>query len=145
MKRIRQTGLIFLVMLMLAGTTGFNIWHHVCACRPVTEAKTHSCCEGGAPAPATTDDACGTGCSHDHKGCKDIPVYFKASIIAVPAIQKTVLPELMQALVTELPFISGNEGEVLDYQFIISQDKPPPRAGKELVFYLHQLRIPFSA
>ncbi len=145
MNRIRQTGTVFLVLLMLAGTTGFNVWHHVCACRPVAEVKVHSCCEAEATRPVSGADACGTGCAHDHKGCKDVPVYFKATIIAVPAVHKVLLPELARVLVSELPFIPAAAGETDEPQFVISRDKPPPRAGKQLVYYLHQLRIPFSA
>ena len=155
MNRLRRTGVFFLVLIVLFSTTGFTIWDHICGCRPspevavssccVPEEATASCCEDEVPQPAEAGEDCGTGCGHDHNGCKEVPLYFKASIIAVPSVQKVVLPELVQALVTELPFLPGTDGEALNPRFAVIQDKPPPRAGKELVFYLHQLRIPLSA
>jgi hypothetical protein len=155
MNRLRQIGVFLMVLLVLAGTTGFNAWHHICACRPVVEVKVHSCCEPveetpsccdtEAPAPVRTTDACGTGCTNDHKGCRDVPVYFKASIVAVPLVQKVTLPELAQLAEIVIPFIPAVPGETADGGFTLAHNKPPPRAGKELVFYLHQLRIPFSA
>jgi hypothetical protein len=145
MNRIRQTGVILLVMLLLAGTAGFNVWHHICACRPVAEVRVHSCCEKETPAPVQTADACGTGCSHNHKGCKDVPVWFKAPIVAIPLVQKVTLPELAQAMVTEIAFIPVLPAETNGVKFTLSHEKPPPRSGKDLVFYLNQLRIPFSA
>jgi hypothetical protein len=145
MNRLRQTGVVFLVVLVLAGTAGFNVWHHICACRPVVVEKVHSCCEKSVPEPVRTADACGTGCAHDHKGCRNVPVWFKAPIVAVPAVQKVSLPELVQAMVTELPFIPVLSAEPAGAGFTLSHEKPPPLSGKELVFFLHQLRIPYSA
>jgi hypothetical protein len=155
MSGMRQAGVIFLVILVLVGTTGFTWWHHICACKPVVEVKvasccepvkeTQSCCEKEALRPVKKEDACGTGCSHDHKGCKDVPLYFKASIVAVPQVSKAVIPELAAASELDLPYITESSGETATFSLAISHDKPPPLAGKALVFFLNQLRIPFSA
>jgi len=154
MNRIRQTGVVFLVILVLVSTTGFTWWHHVCACKPVIEkaasccepvAETRSCCAAETPEPLSHDDACGTGCTNDHNGCKDIPVYFKASIVAVPQVQKVTLPELALTTVFVLPYILETPGETVSGSVTFSHDKPPPLAGKALVFFLNQLRIPFLA
>jgi hypothetical protein len=153
MNKLRQTGVIFLVILVLVSTTGFTWWHHVCACKPVVEkvasccepvAETHSCCASEAPKPVSQDDACGTGCKNDHHGCKDIPVYFKASIVAIPQVQKVTLPELAAASVFVLPYIPETPGETANDGLTFSHDKPPPLSGKALVYFLNQLRIPFS-
>lgn len=157
MNRLRQTGVILLVILVLVSTTGFTWWHHVCACEPVVETvavcsepvqEDHSCCATEAPPPVQPvqhDDACGTGCTSDHRGCKDIPLYFKASIIAIPQVQKVTLPELSVTSVFILPYIQETPGEAISVRISPSYDRPPPLSGKALVCFLNQLRIPFSA
>lgn len=143
MNRLRQTGSIFLVIMVLFSTTGFTLWHHICACQPVKEV--HSCCPGDMQEPVKTNDACGTGCAHDHKGCKDIPVYYKASIVAISLNVKVVPDDLSTALEIELPFISEHDNASVNNILPVYKERPPPRAGRDLVFYLHQIRIPFSA
>lgn len=146
MNRLRQTGLVFLVILVLISTTGFTIYDHICACKPVAVAvQQHSCCHREVPAPVALTDNCGTGCANNHKGCKDVPLFFRATIIAVPAAHKLLLPQVLPVLVTELPYGEFTETLVEKTLDIYRPESPPPRAGRILVNYLHQIKIPFVA
>ena len=156
MSRLRQAGVIFLVMMVFFSTTGFTVWHHICGCRNAEPVMQTNCCE-----PVQETASCcaheneGTGvedpsecntCGNEHgDGCKDIPVYFKASIVAVPLVQKIVLPELTREVVAEIPFLPDLTCKTNEPLVFSGHEKPPRKTGKQLVFFLSQLRIPLSA
>lgn len=115
MSGIRKTGILLMTAMVLLSTTGFTVWHHIC---------------GGA---------------HGHSACKEVPLYFKASIVAVPQVKKEFIPVLAAEcfiVMTPAQEESFNEGSLHG----ISDREPPPRlAGKSLVYFLHQPRIPFAS
>jgi hypothetical protein len=143
---------IVLLLFVFLGTTGVTFYHHVCACNPMTATvmQHRSCCE-----PAKEVKSCCSsenhekhavpvrGCANHHKGCKDVPSYFTASILGLPVIKDELLK--MNFCETDFHFIlliSDQESEPKGISVFTAED-PPPITGKQLLFSLHQLKIPF--
>ena len=146
MNTLRKTGLTLRAALVLLSTTGFNVWHHICGCRfAPEELHPHACCQADVPLPVSKEDPCGDGFGECHAGCRNVPVYFKASIIAVPLAQKLSLLQADQVLVADVPFLPTFNAESDQHGFFCKPEKPPLIGGKHLILFLHQLRIPFSA
>jgi hypothetical protein len=105
--------------------------------------ETPSCCETVSIEPPPSPETDHKGCSHDHKGCKDIPLYFKASLLGLPVVQKEPysihLPEFDISLASVFRF---QNIEDLQYVLVDRPDPPPLITGRSLVYSLHQPKIP---
>lgn len=152
MNWLKRIQILVLVVLVFFGTTGVTVYHHICACTSQNIPVLESCC-----APAVTPTCCETtsleippspetahkGCGHDHNGCKDIPLYFKASLIGLPVAQKVTfqvhVPEF------DVPFASifhAPEQDEIKSVKVARPDPPPCPSGRSLVYSLHQPKIP---
>ena len=152
MKKVQQAGVILLVMLVILSTTGITIHDHICACNTAQAAPVHSCCTP-VPSPASccddhntaTPGDNATGCTNHHKGCKDVPLYFKATIVALPLLKKGGFEFSVPSLELFCQVLFAESPEFPVETVVIPTVDPPPLSGRERVVFLHQLRIPFTA
>jgi hypothetical protein len=156
MSWLKRTGTVLLILLVLLSTTGINVYRHICACAIVNAAaKGHSCCRQPAPEDSccqarehhgAREDSPATGCANHHKGCRTASVYLKASLLALPASPKVMFPQILFPLLTGLSYGDLTPGLPEAASFVPScTGSPPLLAGRQLVTYLHQIRIPFAA
>jgi hypothetical protein len=152
--RLKTILSVILLLFVFLGTTGVTFYHHVCACRPVTSVvtKSHSCCDQ----PPQEHSCCSsarqekpaepaTGCAHHHKGCKDVPVYFTASILGVPAVKEELLTKDLSPVDLPSPLFPEENMQDTGVDFVFTAEDPPPIPGKQILFSIHQLKIPFIA
>lgn len=143
MNTLRRTGLTLLAALVLLSTTGFNVWHHICGCEFASESlHPHSCCEKESAVPIDEGEPCNDGCGHDHSGCRNIPVYYKAPIVAVSQVSKTIVPDILPPLLCEIAPVQSETDQAPQDAAIVRFGHPPLMTGRDLVCFLHQLRIP---
>lgn len=142
---------MFLLVCFLTGTTGVSFYIHTCSSAnkrdvyafPEIKKPAGSCC-------CDNEIHHGTSCN-DHLVFDAVPcctqqyLYFKAAFLSlVPCdhfVQfETVTPVAATLLPVQNPELSPN---VTYCRFLTG--KSPPLSGRDLVFFLHQIRIPSPA
>jgi hypothetical protein len=153
-KFAKNTGLFFVMTLLILATGGVPVYHHLCHCagemtsavylEPACEhgsataaccheAESHSCCM------AKESDKNNHAC-HEGDCCETDSQFIKIQDSYQPVTAKFVLKPIMAA--TEL-FIFDllPEKEINLSQNILIHDLPPPESGKQIVVALHQLKL----
>ena len=154
MKSLKTIATIILAAVILVATSGFSVFRHSCQTEQTTELSlfipdfncdhghAHSDAQGPACCSVESPDeipACNTGdCCHTETLMvkleidTDLPVKFKNTT------DLAVTPRMQEPLT-----IISEEGE--SNHIMVSNDLPPPLAGKDLRIFLHQLNIPLQA
>jgi hypothetical protein len=150
MKRLIRSCFLFLMLaVFLCMTTGVSFYIHECrsshtreilAFQEITNQKTACCCDdavngnilSGESSPGISEPEC---CINSH-------IYLKLSFTGFPLFYQ-FNPDLLQKdmSVGQLNTLSEDEKAEID----ISPpriDHPPPRSGKVLIEFLHQIKIP---
>ena len=148
---IRQISFFLVILVFLAGTTGVSFYIHECSSSNTKEVfvypeisnKTASCCcavemhssvAGSEKAPSFNE----TGC------CKNTHVYLKAAFSGFPVIFQFHDELNISGLPTDFLSILHDRPENDMADFVLLVDHPPPRSGKALIHFLHQIKIPAS-
>lgn len=150
MKRlIRTIASGFMILVLLAGTTGVSFYIHECRSSgerdvvlfpELTNQNTSCCCATDVQLPALNG-------REDHltdepECCKNIHLYLKATISGFPVffqynddLNSTDLPTD-----SFIAFIDDHDDKALNSGPQV--DHPPPSSGKALIHFIHQLKIP---
>jgi hypothetical protein len=159
MKAIRNTGIIFLLMVYLFGTTGVSMLHHICSSSKQHDVTLYPELFTDPEIPCCGDepqDVC--VCSHeaDHpdkssaravapSGCCASNISFLKLDIFTLRIEKLLIGQEYKELpiyhiITPSELFSKQPATpVLYFQFA---SPPPVIYGKELVYRIHQVKIP---
>jgi len=147
MKTIQKTGILFLLLVFLFGTTGITIYQHICSGKPGKEitiypeyfSKHSDCCcgEEGFSSRNKTQAVDHQEIS-DSECCRNISLFLKVSIISIPVtfsqteiiIPVLVLPE------TFFPVVNIQTACISEYAGECS--KSPPLSGKQRILLFHQ-------
>ena len=152
MKRfVRNTVSLLLAAIVLIATSGFTVFHHSCQTTQTSELSiiipdfscdhfqnpvekaVHSCC-------STTEPPENNSCGADN--CCDTEAYLVKLDITFKAIdfnKKVVFTTLIQHIKTTYKI--EDPGAEFTH-IIVSNNLSPPKAGKDLHIFLHQLNIP---
>jgi hypothetical protein len=151
METLKRIGSIVLLMVFLFGITGLSVFHHTCSCSneehtvlytDIFKEAPGNCCgdesmdipvdRHSAQSPAFDASSC----------CKSTTTFLALHIISERQDKSVMLPALSfgAPLSLALPGLSLENPlliHAVHYQF-----HSPPRFGKQLVHYLHQIKIP---
>ena len=147
---LRNTILYFMLAVFLAGMNGVSFYVHECsssnirevfAFREIFEQKASCCCEDetcvvspGAPILSLSEQEC----------CKSSLIYLKAAITALRVISPDDNNEMTSDATADIPgFVPFDESCTAAFVTPVVYH-PPPLAGRSLVLYLHQIKIPVS-
>lgn len=151
MKILKQAGVFTMLAMMIISSLGISFYLHSCSCSGETtiglgtefsDHKMSACCTSCSTVsgnknhnPAFTKK----DCCHDR-------VYFYLLPVAPDHAIKTLSP-LTEKILFKSVTVSGTspEPESLDGSFTLMHDPPCPRSGKLLIFFISQIKIPFSA
>jgi hypothetical protein len=148
---LREFFLFLTLVVFLAGTTGVSFYIHECSSShkrdifvyPEISNKTASCC--------CADEVHGSINSEERitsfkepECCKNTHVYLKASFTGFPVFYQFDQKLLQAPLPADFLNLSINDKEPATVDFTLPVDHPPPRYGKALVHFLHQIKIPAS-
>jgi len=155
MKLILRNSISFLLALvMLVATSGFTIFKHHCTAENTNQLsfmiEDFDCDHNDQehehfPLACCTQHGQDTGQSCEPENCCDTESY---------VVQLNITLDKQQATKYSLPDLENGE-DIIDIDtpcprvekdlIIISNNLPPPIAGKALRIYLHQLNIPFPS
>ena len=149
MKRsiFRSVPVFMLLLVFLAGSTGFTFIRHSClssgttgfSAYPEVFQKEPSCCCETFPASATLPGSA----FNDEDCCKNIRGFIKFPVAGFPVLSFHVLNPVCLPL---SPLLDQNRPRFFenDFNILLSNDDPsPPPGGKALVLSIHQIKIPF--
>lgn len=156
MKALHRIGTFMILLVFLLGTTGLSVFHHICRMEHEDRVSVFpgfytdpgsSCCsdETDGTCCACTANAA-HNCSRESFStdpcCKNVASFFRLEILtlrveklSLPALEAGPVPERIaarQCLETELRI---EPAAILTFH-------PPPLSGRNLVNYLHQIKIP---
>ena len=150
MKQAIRTSFLFMMLaIFLTGTTGISFYVHECSSSQIKEVfafpeilpNTVSCCcaeevhgsvQSVEPVSSFNEPDC----------CKNTHVYRKAVFTGFPVFYQ-FNPELLQiAIPADFLSLQHNMEGAEIVSFTPRVDHPPPRSGKLLLHFLHQIKIP---
>jgi hypothetical protein len=150
MKQTLGKFFLFLILaIFLAGTTGISFYLHECSSNhkrdifvyPEISNKTASCC--------CADEVHGSLNSvekvtsfKEPECCKNTHVYLKVTFTGFPVFYQFDQKLLQIELPADFLSLSINDQVPVNVDYKLSIDHPPPRYGKSLVHFLHQIKIP---
>ena len=148
-KILRAASVSLLLLVFLAGSTGISFFVHTCgsthekdvfAYREIFHQQMSCCCEadmtGKHPAPATSE-------YNEDDCCRISHLFVKASITALPVLEKIIIPETGITLFPDFALLRSEQVMDSKASFIPFLDhSPPPLSGIRLIHFLHQIRIP---
>ena len=152
MKQILGKFFLFLVLaVFLAGTTGVSFYIHECSSSkqrdiflyPEISNKTTSCCCADEINGNLLPDE-SVSSLNEPACCKNTHIYLKASFTGFPVFYQLDQKLLQSELPADFLNLSINDKEPATVYFTLPVDHPPPRYGKALVHFLHQIKIPAS-
>jgi hypothetical protein len=151
MKILKQTGVISLLLLMIISSLGISFYLHNCSCSGDTtiglgtESSDHnmgSCCT-----------SCTAGSENNHhepaftkKGCCENRIYFYLLPVAPDHAVKYLSSLTEKILFNSISvFIADTTPDALGESSPLIHDPPAQRSGKLLIYFIRQIKIPFSA
>jgi len=151
METVKRIGILGLLAVFLFGITGLSVFHHTCTSSnqekiafyaEIFKQAPGSCCEDDAidhPVAGLT----GMSLSFDATSCCKSTTSFLALRIISERQDKLVIPYAIPMPAPNLRPLSqpAFESQVLIHP-VHFQFHSPPRYGKQLVHYLHQIKIP---
>ena len=147
----RAFGVILLLLVFLAGSTGVSFYIHECHSSNTKEVFLF-------PEILKHNISCGCGGEEHEKPvassplhynepdcCKNSHLYIKASFQCFPLIQKQKSERSFQIYPFHLFSLLLDESKGERIKIAIFQDHaPPPLAGRMLILTIHQIKIPVS-
>jgi hypothetical protein len=156
MKSLHRIGSFLVLAVFLLGTTGLSVFHHICS---LSHEDTVMVYPGFVTDPGlscSSDDPVEAACCckadvrHDCCGesfaalpcCKSIASFIRLEILTL-RVEKLYLPVLEAvAVVASETDDRLHADDLLFFRPGIFIMHPPPRYGRMLVHYLHQVKIP---
>jgi hypothetical protein len=140
-----------ILVFFLAGTTGITLFIHTCTSSHKTEISaypeifkhTSDCCcaeEGINKSVASSKDL-----EIDNpECCKNQHLFLKAYITGLPVVQNHLInTPLFQTHPVDLMNLIVKERHLICDEYLPWLDHSPPLSGKTLVYFIHQIRIPY--
>ncbi len=149
MKIVHKISVFILLLIITLSSVGISFYLHECGCRQSTflsieagysEADEFCCCS---TEPASTqENACDNNLDEE-KCCKE--KYFFLLLPVGPDKVKVSVPDLQVKFIAQISSLQTSYNEISDNPIdAISIHSPPGRkSGKELVYFISQIRIPF--
>ena len=152
MKIVRYIGNIIILLVFLFGITGITVFHHICNSSnqetvtvypELSGSPSASCCEDDATAHVVFPDPAAPQKIDPSPCCKSISSYLKLNYISertekLSLILYPVQESIFQANELTLPDPDQSCDQPVYFQFY----SPPHRYGRQLIQYLHQIKIP---
>lgn len=152
MDTIKRTGTIFLVILLLFANIGLSVVRHIChasqeeniaAFTEFEVGESPSCCCAGEGTPVTKSQDPLTESFNPVPCCSDITQYIKADITSLPAGKSITIDQTVIQMHLPLILLSDTGPDQVLVRLIPESSQPPPLpGGKDLVLFLHQVKIP---
>jgi hypothetical protein len=149
LKILRSASVLLLLLVFLAGNTGISFFVHTCGSthekdvfvyREIFHQQMSCCCEADM---MEQHSAHATAEFNDNDCCRISHLFVKASITALPVLEKITVPETGIAIFPEFALLRNEQVMDSKASFIPFLDhSPPPLSGIRLVHFLHQIRIP---
>ncbi|MCX6267084.1 MAG: hypothetical protein NTW16_06965 [Bacteroidetes bacterium] len=157
MKIIQRTGILFLLLVFLFGTTGLSVFHHVCNSSNEDNVSAYTGIFRGSGPSCCDDESTGYSCARPENltgdampqnisappCCKSTISFLRLEIVTVRA--EKLLLNVDKSLLTNFPLFLSLESmpdqpllKPAHFQFY----SPPLISGKALVHYLHRIKIP---
>jgi hypothetical protein len=154
MKLIKHTGVLIILVIFLAGSTGITFSLHTCLSAGKTDVtvfpglfeKNEGCC-CGSDAPASLASPDPLPASWDAPDCCVLSkVFFKTITFPAPETIKMspAVVDLFQIGQAFAETSCPTSRETVN-TLPLPDPSPPPLSGKLLVHFLHQVKIPFPA
>lgn len=157
MKTIQRTGVLLLLLVLIFGTTGLSVLHHICSSSNTDNVTIYpeifrnpasSCCDdestwSACACPEDPDADMMPGSIVASPCCKSIVSFFKLEILTEkPA--KLMLHDDNVRQPLNLPSLKpqSQRDQLLSYTVHFQFFSPPLLFGRFLVHYLHQMKIP---
>jgi hypothetical protein len=150
MRKAIRNSLIFLMLAaFLTASCGVSFYVHECRSSQTRDVfafpeifnQRSSCgCEEVATGPAPDPFIS----FHEQDCCKTSHVYLKAKISGLPVFSQAEGKLLFTAAQVDLPGLTLVNEKSPQIKEVISFYHPPPLYGKELIHFLHQIKIPLS-
>ena len=151
MKIVRRIGIICFLLVFLFGITGISFYHHTCSSSNddnvtvypgIFEKPTLSCCENETTAQAGFTDSGSPVSIEATPCCKSISTYLKLQVITVRSYRLVL--NLDNTLFTVFPLRDRVFPAIEQFftKHFFLQFHPPPLAGRTLLQFLHQIKIP---
>jgi hypothetical protein len=151
MKILKQAGVFSMLVLMIISSLGISFYLHSCSCSGETtiglgtefsDHKLSACC--------TSCSTVAGNMNHNpaftKKGCCNNRLYFYLLPVAPDHAVKYLSPLTEKILFNIISVFNADTApESLDGSFTLMHDPPSPRSGKLLVYFIRQIKIPFSA
>jgi len=136
----------------MAGSTGISFYIHTCgsshkkevlAFREIFHQKVSCCCDADETAKISSGSA---SAFNDEDCCRISHLFIKAPFIGFPVFEKLSLPPFHFIDVPDFALLIIQNARESQASFTPFRDpSPPPLSGVNLVYYLHQVRIPAPA
>jgi hypothetical protein len=149
MKVIQKISVFALIVFLITSSVGISFYLHECGCREATlfsfeagysESVDFCCCSS--EQVSSNDNSCDK--ELDNEGCCKDKYFFLLLPIApdkvkvnIPSLNEKIIPQIIKPLIV-FDETSANTGDT------ISNESPPgTKSGKELVYFISQIKIPF--
>jgi len=151
METFKRIGSLLLLMVFLFGITGLSVFHHTCSCSneehivlytDIFKETPESCCgDASMDIPVDSHSAQSQGFEAS-SCCRSTTTFLVLHVISERQDEQVALPAISfpASLSLDLPGLSLESPlliHAVHYQF-----HSPPRFGKQLLHYLHQIKIP---
>ncbi len=155
MKTLVRIGSLFMILVLLYGTAGMTVLHHVCNSSRtdevtlypgILEDKGSSCCgeEMGMTRPVLpgNEKSTGNSCVDEPPCCTSILKYYKLDITQVRISEPVVTAISVAEIPSPVASATAPARTTHPMHSGFFRFKSPPLSGKALVIFLHQVRIP---
>ena len=146
---LRSSSVCLLLLIFLAGSTGITFYIHTCGSSHQKEVflfheifhqKVDCSCEEN-----QNGDQSSVPVINDNDCCRISHLFIKASFLGFPVVEKSPVPYTQWFVSPGFLLIFTQPVQDSKASFIPFRDpSPPPIFGRSLVYFLHQIRIPFA-
>jgi hypothetical protein len=150
MRKAIRNSLVFLMLAaFLTATSGISFYIHECRSSQTKDVfvfpeifnQRSACgCDEAVAKPAADPFIS----FHEPDCCKTSFVYLKAKIAGLPVFSLTEGKPLLIAVPAVVPGMIPDTEKTPETGEVISFYHPPPLSGRELIHFLHQIKIPVS-